>query len=142
MSIRQTEGRLCGAHGHLRANLGAMLIGWVITGMLGITLSYHRQLSHKAFTTPKWLEYALAYCGVMAMQVRLDIQDVDPGILLPPPQLSHAVGNNACPGAQRRRDERSERGPSGEPVHCCKALAITHSSACTYVCCATSKMLM
>jgi len=50
------------------ANLGAMLIGWVITGMLGITLSYHRQLSHKAFATPKWLEYTLAYCGVMAMQ--------------------------------------------------------------------------
>ena len=58
-----------GKHAH-RANLGAMLIGWVITGMLGITLSYHRQLSHKAFATPKWLEYTLAYCGVMAMQVR------------------------------------------------------------------------
>jgi hypothetical protein len=51
-----------------RANLTAMVIGWVITGMLGITLSYHRQLAHKAFQTPKWLEYALAYCGVMAMQ--------------------------------------------------------------------------
>jgi stearoyl-CoA desaturase (delta-9 desaturase) len=34
----------------------------------GITLSYHRQLSHKSFTTPKWLEYALAYCGAMAVQ--------------------------------------------------------------------------
>jgi len=49
-------------------NLGMMLGGWVITGMLGITLSYHRQLSHKAFTTPKWLEYALAYCGTLAVQ--------------------------------------------------------------------------
>ena len=37
-------------------------------GCLGITLSYHRQLSHRSFTTPKWLEYALAYCGVLAIQ--------------------------------------------------------------------------
>ena len=44
---------------------------WVmyfITGCLGITLSYHRQLSHKSFQTPKWLEYALAYCGALAVQ--------------------------------------------------------------------------
>lgn len=38
---------------------------------LGITLSFHRQLSHRAFQTPKWLEYALAYCGVLAVQVPL-----------------------------------------------------------------------
>ncbi len=38
------------------------------TGCLGITLSFHRQLSHKSFRTPKWLEYALAYCGVLAVQ--------------------------------------------------------------------------
>jgi hypothetical protein len=37
-------------------------------GCLGITLSYHRQLSHRSFTTPKWLEYTLAYCGVLAVQ--------------------------------------------------------------------------
>jgi len=49
-------------------NLALMLGGWVITGMLGITLSFHRQLSHKSFETPKWLEYALAYCGCMAVQ--------------------------------------------------------------------------
>ena len=42
---------------------------YLVTGCLGITLSFHRQLSHKAFTTPKWLEYALAYCGVLAIQV-------------------------------------------------------------------------
>ena len=44
------------------------LVMYFITGCLGITLSYHRQLSHKSFTTPKWLEYALAYCGAMAVQ--------------------------------------------------------------------------
>ena len=41
---------------------------YFITGCLGITLSYHRQLSHRSFTTPKWLEYVFAYCGVMAVQ--------------------------------------------------------------------------
>lgn len=47
----------------------ALFVGlYIITGMLGITLSFHRQLSHKAFKTPKWLEYALAYCGVLAVQ--------------------------------------------------------------------------
>jgi stearoyl-CoA desaturase (delta-9 desaturase) len=41
---------------------------YVITGMLGITLSYHRNLSHKSFKVPKWLEYTFAYCGVQAVQ--------------------------------------------------------------------------
>ena len=44
------------------------MVMYFITGCLGITLSYHRQLSHKSFTTPKWLEYTLAYCGAMAVQ--------------------------------------------------------------------------
>eukprot|EP00210_Caulerpa_lentillifera_P005080 g4853.t1 len=38
------------------------------TGCLGITLSYHRQLSHRSFNTPKWIEYFFAYCGVLAGQ--------------------------------------------------------------------------
>ena len=41
---------------------------YFVTGCLGITLSYHRQLSHRSFQTPKWLEYVLAYCGAMAVQ--------------------------------------------------------------------------
>lgn len=41
---------------------------YFVTGCLGITLSYHRQLSHRSFQTPKWLEYVLAYCGVLAVQ--------------------------------------------------------------------------
>ena len=41
------------------------------TGMFGITLSFHRQLSHKSFKTPKWLEYLFAYCGVLSVQVRI-----------------------------------------------------------------------
>ena len=46
------------------------LLSYIVTGMLGITLSYHRNLSHKSFSLPKWLEYTFAYCGVLAMQVR------------------------------------------------------------------------
>lgn len=41
---------------------------YIITGMFGITLSFHRQLSHRSFQTPKWLEYIFAYCGVLAIQ--------------------------------------------------------------------------
>lgn len=48
--------------------LGVFAVMYVITGMFGITLSYHRQLSHKSFKTPKWLEYVFAYCGVQAVQ--------------------------------------------------------------------------
>ncbi|PNW78440.1 hypothetical protein CHLRE_09g397250v5 [Chlamydomonas reinhardtii] len=44
------------------------LASYFVTGCLGITLSYHRMLSHKSFTVPKWLEYILAYCGVLAVQ--------------------------------------------------------------------------
>ena len=41
---------------------------YFLTGCIGITFSFHRQLSHKSFVTPKWLEYAAAYCGVLAVQ--------------------------------------------------------------------------
>ena len=47
--------------------IGAFLIGYLITG-LGITMSYHRQLTHKSFTTPKLLEYIFAYWGASAVQ--------------------------------------------------------------------------
>ncbi|EOY25820.1 hypothetical protein QUC31_011798 [Theobroma cacao] len=39
-----------------------------VTGLLGITLSFHRNLSHRSFKVPKWLEYFFAYCGVQALQ--------------------------------------------------------------------------
>ncbi|MCO5597003.1 hypothetical protein L7F22_051075 [Adiantum nelumboides] len=47
---------------------GVFLCMYVITGLFGITLSYHRNLSHKSVTLPKWLEYTCAYCGVLALQ--------------------------------------------------------------------------
>lgn len=48
--------------------VGLFFVTYFISGCLGITLSYHRMLSHKSFQVPKWLEYPLAYCGVLAVQ--------------------------------------------------------------------------
>ena len=48
--------------------VGLFFASYFVSGCLGITLSYHRQLSHRSFSTPKWLEYILAYCGVLAAQ--------------------------------------------------------------------------
>lgn len=44
-------------------------VGYVVTGMLGVTLSYHRLLSHHSLELPKWLEYIFVYFGVLALQV-------------------------------------------------------------------------
>ena len=50
------------------AHVAEFALMYFITGCLGITLSYHRQLTHRSFTTPKWLERVFAYCGVMSVQ--------------------------------------------------------------------------
>jgi len=42
--------------------------GYFVSGCLGITLSYHRQLSHRSFKTHKSLEYLFAYCGALSVQ--------------------------------------------------------------------------
>jgi len=39
-----------------------------ITGLLGITLCYHRLLAHRSFQVPKWLEYVLTVFGSLALQ--------------------------------------------------------------------------
>ncbi|MFS7910845.1 putative acyl-CoA desaturase [Helianthus anomalus] len=41
----------------------------VLRGILGIGLSYHRNLAHHSFKLPKWLEYTFAYIGVLAFQI-------------------------------------------------------------------------
>lgn len=45
-------------------------IGYLLTGLVGITLSYHRLLAHHSLKLPKWLEYTCVYFGVLAAQVR------------------------------------------------------------------------
>lgn len=45
----------------------AVFLHWV-TGGLGITLGFHRLVTHRSFQTPKWLEYFLVFCGVLACE--------------------------------------------------------------------------
>jgi fatty-acid desaturase len=40
---------------------------YILTGM-GITLGYHRLLTHRSLTTPRWLEYAITVVGALALQ--------------------------------------------------------------------------
>ena len=39
-----------------------------LAGSLGIGMGYHRLLTHRGYKTPKWVEYFLTSCGVLAMQ--------------------------------------------------------------------------
>lgn len=41
---------------------------WFLAQNIGIAVSYHRQLTHRGFVTPKWLEYVMAVCGTMSLQ--------------------------------------------------------------------------
>src|SRR5271157_4887342 len=36
---------------------------WLVGQNVGIGMSYHRQLTHRGYATPKWLEYLMAACG-------------------------------------------------------------------------------
>ena len=38
---------------------------WLVGQNVGIGMSYHRQLTHRGYVTPKWLEYFLAACGYL-----------------------------------------------------------------------------
>lgn len=46
----------------------ALVLHWV-TGGLGITLGWHRLVTHRSFQTPKWVEYLLVFFGVLACQM-------------------------------------------------------------------------
>ncbi|MGC1300236.1 MAG: acyl-CoA desaturase, partial [Alloacidobacterium sp.] len=41
---------------------------WLLGQNVGIAMSYHRQLTHRGFTTPKWVEYFMAICGTLSLQ--------------------------------------------------------------------------
>lgn len=45
----------------------AVFFAWFCAG-LGITLCYHRLLTHRSFTTPKWFEYVLTIIGTLNWQ--------------------------------------------------------------------------
>jgi fatty-acid desaturase len=44
-----------------------VVLAWM-TGGWGITLCFHRLLTHRSFTTPKWFEYLLTCLGCLAWQ--------------------------------------------------------------------------
>lgn len=48
--------------------IGIVLLFHWLFGGIGICLGYHRLLSHRSFRVPKWLEYAIAVCGALAIQ--------------------------------------------------------------------------
>ena len=54
---------------HFNWSAFRVAVGLSVIAGTGITLSYHRNLSHRSFVLPKWLEYLFAWCGTLAFQV-------------------------------------------------------------------------
>jgi sn-1 stearoyl-lipid 9-desaturase len=66
-------GLACGILGYIPQffglnNILAFLLMYYITGCLGITLGYHRLVTHKSFETKPWIEFILVVCGLLALQ--------------------------------------------------------------------------
>lgn len=49
-------------------NFGVAFGLYFVTACFGITLGFHRLLTHRTFRVPKWLERFFATCGVLALQ--------------------------------------------------------------------------
>ena len=49
-------------------NFLAAFVLWWLAGSLGIGVGYHRLLTHRGFTCPKWVEYTLSVLGTLALQ--------------------------------------------------------------------------
>ncbi|MCP9887598.1 fatty acid desaturase [Cyanobium sp. ATX 6A2] len=48
--------------------VASFLVLYWITACLGVTLGYHRMLSHRAFRVPHWLERFFTTCGALSCQ--------------------------------------------------------------------------
>ncbi len=44
------------------------IVLYYVTGMVGITLGFHRLLTHRSLAVPRAIEYFLALCGTLALQ--------------------------------------------------------------------------
>ncbi len=49
----------------------ALVLHWLTAGV-GVTLGYHRLITHRSFRAPKWFEYVLLFCGMLACQSPLE----------------------------------------------------------------------
>lgn len=50
------------------SNFAALALLYFLTGCIGITMTYHRMISHRTFTVPKWFERICVTFGALAMQ--------------------------------------------------------------------------
>jgi stearoyl-CoA desaturase (delta-9 desaturase) len=48
--------------------IATLLILYWVTACLGVTIGYHRLLSHRSFRVPRWLERFFATCGALSCQ--------------------------------------------------------------------------
>ena len=48
--------------------IGTLAVLYWVTACLGVTIGYHRLLSHRAFRVPRWLERFFATCGALSCQ--------------------------------------------------------------------------
>ena len=48
--------------------LVAFVLVWVLAQNVGIGMGYHRLLTHRGYSTPRWLEYCITTCGTLALQ--------------------------------------------------------------------------
>lgn len=48
--------------------LALCMVMWWVTGGLGVTLGFHRLLTHRSFAGPQWFERFLIVCGTLAVQ--------------------------------------------------------------------------
>jgi stearoyl-CoA desaturase (delta-9 desaturase) len=46
----------------------AAFVLYVVAGMLGIGMAYHRLLTHRSYKTRTWIEYFLTVCGTLALE--------------------------------------------------------------------------
>ena len=46
----------------------SLLVLYWVTACLGVTIGYHRLLSHRSFRVPLWLEHFFATCGALSCQ--------------------------------------------------------------------------
>jgi len=45
-----------------------LIVGWIVTGLFGVTMGFHRLLTHMSFKTYRPVEWALTTFGVLALE--------------------------------------------------------------------------